>query len=278
MTFMVYVWNSVVIFVAFIISMWGFYQIIGSIRCAKFRPPKWTFFTIIFWLVILGGVSVAAHLWLGYLLNAYYIGTALGFLRSLGAGKSQQDKEEAMSKQNVHKPPTLDEVIFRSSTLFAEEITPKLPDKYTFNIPYSQAFMYFSALCGQVFLSDIADERVEAACDTALMRMCRDCFNVEEIPMQAIIENCRNLQSMYRIAALASADNSNSPTSSSNFYWFNATWFLSLSENRESPQLSEASQNEVLVNYIAEQTRMFINAAAPLFSAYLKSIGMKQDA
>lgn len=86
-----YVWSALVGFASFFVGIFGFYQIIGSIRLSRFRSVKLTFFTVIFWLIILGGIAALVHFLIPEHRVAYYIGTGISFLMSLGAGTKQQD-------------------------------------------------------------------------------------------------------------------------------------------------------------------------------------------
>lgn len=71
--------------VAYFIGVWGFCQVVGSIRAAKIRGAKLTAFTTIIWLAILGGVAALVHALLYQHRIAYYIGTGISLISALGS-------------------------------------------------------------------------------------------------------------------------------------------------------------------------------------------------
>ena len=84
---MVYVWMFLVFIGSFVIGVWGFCQIVGSIQQAAVRGPVLTTITISIWSIILVATAIAVHCWLYDYRIAYYIGTAIGLLGTLRAGK-----------------------------------------------------------------------------------------------------------------------------------------------------------------------------------------------
>ena len=79
---------GIVIFVAsWLVGVFGFSQIIGSLQNLKERPPSMSAFTIIIWIVILGAVWFVVHHFFASFKIVYYIGTAVSLLLVLGAGK-----------------------------------------------------------------------------------------------------------------------------------------------------------------------------------------------
>lgn len=84
---MFYLWFVLIAFGSYLIGAWGFPQIVGSLQYARLRGPGLTLFTIVVWLAILAAAAVCVHLWLFPYRVGYYIGTALSFFATLGAGK-----------------------------------------------------------------------------------------------------------------------------------------------------------------------------------------------
>lgn len=79
---------AVVGFISFIIGVFGFAQVTGSIRCAKIRGPAMTAITLLIWGAILLAVFfIARHFFEKYLV-ALYIGYAISFVLTLGSGKN----------------------------------------------------------------------------------------------------------------------------------------------------------------------------------------------
>ena len=78
---------SLLAFASFIVSVWGFAQIIGSLQNIKTRGPVLTAGTITVWISILflGWFLVDTFL-RGYI-TVYYIATAIGFISILFSGK-----------------------------------------------------------------------------------------------------------------------------------------------------------------------------------------------
>lgn len=85
---MFYVWSFVVGFCSFAVGVFGFCQIIGSIRIRHFRPVRLTVITILIWSAILIAGAIIVHIVLSDYIIAYYIGTGISFICSLGTGKN----------------------------------------------------------------------------------------------------------------------------------------------------------------------------------------------
>lgn len=81
--------------IAFFISFFGFYQIIGTIRLNKLRLIGATVFTVILWSSVLIVELIIIIRFFDNYLTPYIIATVLGFLRSCRAGHKYQDVEEA---------------------------------------------------------------------------------------------------------------------------------------------------------------------------------------
>lgn len=78
----------VVGFLSFIIGVFGFAQITGSIRCAKIRGPVMAAITLLIWgAVLLGVFFVVRHFFEDYSL-ALYIAYIISFILTLGTGKN----------------------------------------------------------------------------------------------------------------------------------------------------------------------------------------------
>lgn len=110
---MKFVCGALVFIVTWIISTFGFCQIVGSIRVA-FRqrteagrefirafggrpiPAALTFFTLAIWTSILVLCGLAVHVWLLDYVWFYYSASAISFLLSLKTGKSLKDFAEAV--------------------------------------------------------------------------------------------------------------------------------------------------------------------------------------
>lgn len=107
-------WGFLVFAGTFVVSVFGFCQIIGSIRVAfkqkemkdfieyyngRLISPASTAFTIIFWLTILVLACLAVHSWLNDYRIPYYIATGLTFLLSLKSGSTINDVAEATHMQ-----------------------------------------------------------------------------------------------------------------------------------------------------------------------------------
>ena len=71
----------VVLIGTFVVSLFGFCQIIG---CVKYKRDKRGIGTIFLWLAILIGTTIIAHSALEDYIGGYYIGLGIGFLFSLG--------------------------------------------------------------------------------------------------------------------------------------------------------------------------------------------------
>ncbi len=86
---MKYVIGFAVLAVSWLVGVFGFSQIIGSLQNLKVRHPGMSAFTIIIWVVILAAVCFVVHrFFVGYRI-LYYIGTGISFLLVLSAGKIQ---------------------------------------------------------------------------------------------------------------------------------------------------------------------------------------------
>ena len=107
-------WAIIVFIGTFVISLFGFSQIVGSVKVSikqkKLRdfiecfngslvPLKSTVFTLIIWLLILGFVCLAIHMWINEYRLSYYIATGIGFLFSLKSGSNINDIAEATHMQ-----------------------------------------------------------------------------------------------------------------------------------------------------------------------------------
>lgn len=77
----------VTIVLSFLVSLFGFSQIIGSAQHASVRPIGATIFTIVLWLVILLVVAILVHLYFSKFAVSYYIGTGAGLLATLFSGR-----------------------------------------------------------------------------------------------------------------------------------------------------------------------------------------------
>lgn len=109
---MKYILMFVIGLLSFVIGVFGFYQIIGSIRIAIFqrkerdtieelggrvRPISLVLFTVLLWIIISAFAIFAVHMWLPNYKVSTYIGFGIAFLLSLRAGKSKQDLMEAFN-------------------------------------------------------------------------------------------------------------------------------------------------------------------------------------
>lgn len=78
-----------VLVVAWLVGVFGFSQIVGSLQNIRSRSTGATAFTILFWGAILAVVCFVAHrFFLDYRI-VYYIGTGLSLLQVLSVGKIQ---------------------------------------------------------------------------------------------------------------------------------------------------------------------------------------------
>lgn len=78
----------VVGFVSFIVGVFGFAQITGSIRCAKIRGPVMTAITLLIWSVVLLVVLFVVRHFLAKYSLALYIAYIISFILTLGTGKN----------------------------------------------------------------------------------------------------------------------------------------------------------------------------------------------
>lgn len=110
---MKYILIFVIGFLSFVVGVFGFYQIIGSIRIAihqrkereaieelggRVRPISLVLFTVLLWTAIIAFAIFAVHTWLSNYNVSSYIGFGIAFLLSLRAGES---KEEFMNASNI---------------------------------------------------------------------------------------------------------------------------------------------------------------------------------
>lgn len=72
---------------AYVLGVFGFSQIIGSLQNAKVRGAGPTLFTTLFWAAILVGSFVLVRRLVPGELTAYYVGLAFSLLMVLRAGK-----------------------------------------------------------------------------------------------------------------------------------------------------------------------------------------------
>lgn len=86
---MKYVIIAVVFFVSWVVGVFGFAQIIGSLQNLRERGAAMSAFTIIFWSVILIALGVGVHYFLLDYRIVYYVGTGISLLQVLAAGKIQ---------------------------------------------------------------------------------------------------------------------------------------------------------------------------------------------
>lgn len=83
-----FLWFALVFVVTFFVNVFGFCQVVGSLRTIKIRGVGMTTFTLIIWLSILALLCLAVHVWLDNYKFAYYISVAISFLLSLNTGKN----------------------------------------------------------------------------------------------------------------------------------------------------------------------------------------------
>lgn len=69
----------VVLFIAWIIAVFGFCQIVGSI---KYRTPNWVFTVVLWGAILIGGIAIT-NAWLSSYKWATYLAYTIGFLLSL---------------------------------------------------------------------------------------------------------------------------------------------------------------------------------------------------
>ncbi len=72
---------------AYVLGVFGFAQIIGSLQNASRRGTAFTLFTIVLWTVILIGGWFLMHTFAPSHKIVYYIATGISLLQILGAGR-----------------------------------------------------------------------------------------------------------------------------------------------------------------------------------------------
>lgn len=78
----------VVLALSFVLGVFGFAQITGSIRCWRIRGAGVSLFTIILWAALLsGGAFIVLRFFSDYAV-ALYIAYAISFIATLGTGKN----------------------------------------------------------------------------------------------------------------------------------------------------------------------------------------------
>lgn len=85
---------------SFMIGLYGFIQIIGSIACFGLRSKGASVFTILLWCVILTGCSVLIYCFLREHQIAFWIGYGISFLLSIGRG--MEARHEYIDKNLIH--------------------------------------------------------------------------------------------------------------------------------------------------------------------------------
>ena len=81
------VFTVLVAFVAYLLSVFGFSQIVGSVQSAKERGAAITFATILIWASVLFGGWFLMDTFASKYSIAYYIASAAGFLQIIGFEK-----------------------------------------------------------------------------------------------------------------------------------------------------------------------------------------------
>ena len=74
---------SAIGFVSYIIGVFGFAQIIGSLRSVRNRGIALTIFTCVLWIAILGGAAAIVICWIKQHEIALYIAYGISFITSL---------------------------------------------------------------------------------------------------------------------------------------------------------------------------------------------------
>lgn len=74
---------------AYVVGVFGFAQIVGSLQNVRARGIGMTLFTIILWSAILAGGWFLMHTFAPSHSVAYYIATGVSLVQILGAGKIQ---------------------------------------------------------------------------------------------------------------------------------------------------------------------------------------------
>ena len=75
-------------FISFAVNLFGFSQIIGSLRTIQIRGFKLSFITIIIWVIILVLFFFLINNFFVKYIIGYYIGLVLGLIMSLGSGSN----------------------------------------------------------------------------------------------------------------------------------------------------------------------------------------------
>ncbi len=89
---MFWLWSFLVFVGSWVVGVFGFCQIIGSVRIAKFRRTLLTVITVTIWSVLLLFLIFAVHLWLFNYRIACYLGLAIAFVMSFNTGKNGPER------------------------------------------------------------------------------------------------------------------------------------------------------------------------------------------
>lgn len=85
---MFYVWSFVIGLCSFAVGVFGFCNLIGSIRIRHYRTTALTITTVLVWSVILAIGAVVVHTLLADYTLAYYIATGIALIMSWNTGKN----------------------------------------------------------------------------------------------------------------------------------------------------------------------------------------------
>lgn len=77
------VWSVLAVFSGYFIGLFGWAQIIGSIRYRRVRGSKITFITIFVWAVILGCAFAAVWILINKMFVPYIVGSAVSLVHIL---------------------------------------------------------------------------------------------------------------------------------------------------------------------------------------------------
>lgn len=83
-----FLWLVLVFVVTFFVNIFGFCQVVGSLRTIKIRGVGMTAFTLIIWIPLLLLLCLAVHTWFADYKTAHYISAGISFLLSLNTGKN----------------------------------------------------------------------------------------------------------------------------------------------------------------------------------------------
>ena len=89
-----FVWYVVVVLVALLFGVFGFSQIVGSIRARKHNTGAPVAVTVIAWLIVLGIVTTIICLCLSKYQIAYFIALGISLLLALFSGVGKDGPEE----------------------------------------------------------------------------------------------------------------------------------------------------------------------------------------